>query len=148
MVRAALLGGLLAGALDITYAFIAYGFVGATPFDILHSVATGWLGRAAYEGGAATAVLGLVSHLFIACVFAAVYVFVSRRVAALNRHPFVAGAVFGLVIFVVMNYVVVPLSAATVSGPRGVFYPLAVLVHMFLVGVPIALVARRISYHR
>jgi hypothetical protein len=143
--RAALLGGLVAGGLDITYAFVAYSFVGATPFDILHSVASGWLGRAAYEGGAATAALGLVSHLVIACVAAVVYVLVSRRVDASNRHPLVAGAVFGLGVFVVMNYVIVPLSAAAVGGPRGVFYPLAVLVHMFLVGVPIALFAQRAS---
>jgi uncharacterized membrane protein YagU involved in acid resistance len=87
--------------------------------------------------------LGLASHLFIACVFAALYVMASRRWRALIERPVLLGGVYGLAIFFVMNYVVVPLSAATVSGPKGIFYPLGLLVHIFLVGVPIALFARR-----
>ena len=141
--RAAIYGGLVAGALDITYAFIGYGLLGVTPFRILHSVASGWLGRAAYEGGAATAALGLVSHLFIACLFAAFYVAASRRWRILVERPVISGGLYGLAIFIVMNYVVVPLSAAAGGGPRGIFYPLGLLVHIFLVGVPIALFARR-----
>jgi hypothetical protein len=141
--RAALLGGLVAGALDITYAFVAYGLLGVTPFRILHSVASGWLGRAAYEGGAATAALGLASHLFITCAAATLYVLASRRVPALAEHPLICGGLFGVAVFGVMNYAIVPLSAAIVGPPRGVFYPLGLLVHIFLVGVPIALFARR-----
>ena len=141
--RAALAGGLVAGALDITYAFVGYGLLGVTPFRILHSVASGWLGEAAYEGGAATAALGLASHLFITCVAAAIYVMASRRLDVLTVRPFLCGGLFGLIVFGVMNYVVVPLSAAVVGGPRGIFYPLGVLVHIFFVGIPIALFARR-----
>jgi uncharacterized membrane protein YagU involved in acid resistance len=142
-VRAAIYGGLVAGGLDITYAFIGYGLLGVTPFRILQSVASGWMGKAAYEGGAATAALGLVSHLFIACVAAALYVIASRRWPVLTRRPLLAGGLYGLAIFFAMNYGAVPLSAATVSGPKGIFYPLGLLVHIFLVGVPIALFARR-----
>lgn len=141
--RAAMYGGLIAGGLDITYAFIGYGLLGVTPFRILHSVASGWLGKTAYEGGAATAALGLVSHLGIACVAAALYVFASRHWHVLVERPIPFGGLYGLAIFIVMNYVVVPLSAATVGGPKGIFYPLGLLVHIFLVGVPIALFARR-----
>jgi hypothetical protein len=141
--RAAIYGGLVAGALDITYAFIAYGLLGVTPFRILHSVASGWVGRAAYEGGAATAALGLVSHLGIACVAAGLFVIASLRWRVLTERPVVFGGLYGLSIFIVMNYVVVPLSAASVGGPKGIFYPLGLLVHIFLVGVPIALFARR-----
>lgn len=141
--RAALLGGLVAGALDIAYAFVAYGLLGVTPFRILHSVASGWLGKAAYDGGAATAALGLASHLFIACVAALIYVLASRRLPMLTTHPLICGGLFGLAVFIAMNYVIVPLSAAVVGPPRGVFYPLGVLVHVVLVGMPIALFARR-----
>jgi len=141
--RAALFGGLVAGGLDITYAFIAYGVRGVTPFRILHSVASGWVGEAAYEGGAATAALGLVSHLGIACIAAALYVFAGRQWRVLVERPVICGGLFGVAVFITMNYVVVPLSAAAVGGPKGIYYPLGLLVHIFLVGVPIALFARR-----
>ena len=141
--RAALWGGLVGGGLDITYAFVVYGLIGVTPVQILHAIASGWLGKAAYQGGLSTAALGLVSHLFITVVAATLYVLASQRVEVLTRRPLLCGAVFGLGIFIVMNYVVVPLSAAIVGPPKGMFYVSGVLVHMFLIGVPIALFARQ-----
>jgi hypothetical protein len=143
--RAALLGGLVGGSLDILYAFIGYAPLGVTPIQILHAIASGWLGRVAYSGGVATATLGLASHMFINCVAAAIFVMASRRIDLLTRRPVLSGAVFGLAMFGVMNYVVVPLSAAIVGPPTGVHYPLGILVHMFLIGVPIALFARQES---
>jgi hypothetical protein len=140
--RAALWGGLVGGGLDITYAFVGYGLIGVTPVQILHSIASGWLGKASYQGGLPTAALGLVSHLFITVVAATLYVLASQRIEVLTRRPLVCGALFGLCIFVVMNYVVVPLSAAVVGGPKGIFFVSGLLVHMFLIGVPIALFAR------
>jgi hypothetical protein len=143
--RAALLGGLVGGSLDILYAFISYAPMGVAPIQILHAIASGWLGKAAYAGGIATATLGLISHMAINCVAAAMFVMASRRIDVLTRRPILSGAVFGLGMFIVMNYVVVPLSAAVVGPPRGVHYPLGLLVHMFLIGVPIALFARQES---
>jgi len=77
-------------------------------------------------------------------VAAAVFVLASRYLPALVRRPVLAGAVYGVAIYVVMNWVVIPLSSI---GPKP-FPPLIVLitgllVHMFLIGVPIALAARR-----
>lgn len=133
-----LLAGLVAGALDLLYAVIAYSFVGVPPERILQSVASGWLGRAAYTGGATTAVVGALSHFAICIVAAAMYEGLSRRLRVLVERPFICGPVFGLVMFVAMNYVVVPLSAAAVRPPAGVFLWVGILVHMVLVGLPIA----------
>jgi hypothetical protein len=140
--RAALWGGLVGGGLDITYAFVGYGLTGVTPVQILHAIASGWLGKAAYQGGLPTAALGLVSHLFITIVAATLYVLTSQRIEVLTRRPFICGASYGVCIFIAMNYVVVPLSAAVVGGPKGVFFVSGLLVHMFLIGVPMALFAR------
>jgi len=140
--RAALIGGLVSGTADLIYAIVAYGVIGVPAIRILQSIASGWLGKAAYSSGATSAVLGLVSHLSITCVAAGCYVFASRRLPVLVQRPVISGALFGVVMFVVMNYVVVPLSAAVTAGPKGVFLVLGVLVHMFLIGVPIALIAR------
>jgi hypothetical protein len=140
--KAVLAGGLTAGILDITYAMVAYGLIGVSPRIILQSVASGWLGKSAYSGGAPTAVLGLVSHLAITCAMAAVFIVAARRLALLRHQPMLGGAVFGLCAFVVMNYVVVPLSAAAVVPPKGGFLVGGLLAHVFLVGLPIALAAR------
>lgn len=140
------LGGLVAGLLDLLFAFAFWWFAhGIGPVGILHSIAAGWLGRpAAYAGGSAAAVLGAVSHFGIAIVMAAVFWLAARSRPILARYPWRAGAGYGVILFVVMNYVVVPLSAI---GPR---YPawqptllLHLAVHMLLVGVPCALAARR-----
>ena len=60
-----------------------------------------------------------------------------------TSRPLRSGVIFGLVAFVAMNYVVVPLSAAAVHAPRGAFLAGGLLAHMFLVGLPIAIASRR-----
>jgi hypothetical protein len=135
--------GLIAGVLDITAAFVVYGRLGARPIGILQSVARGLIGPRATTGGLATAALGLFLHFVIACGAAAVYYAASRRWPALSRRPVVSGVLYGVVVWVVMNYVVVPLSAI---GRWPSLTPLAaviIVVHMLCVGLPIALVVGR-----
>jgi hypothetical protein len=143
-VAAALLGGLLAGALDIAYAFVAFGFRGVTPERILQSIASGLEGPAAYEGGAASASLGAGLHFGIAVAMAAGFVVLGRLVPALLKRPILAGIAYGLVLFAIMYMVVVPLSAATVGMPRGWTLAGALFAHTVLVGLPIALIAARL----
>ena len=79
LLQAILIGGLIAGALDITCAFIfSYIRSGRSPAFVLQSVASGVLGRDAYQGGTKTAALGLGFHFVIALTAAAVYVLASR----------------------------------------------------------------------
>jgi hypothetical protein len=146
--RAILRGGILAGVFDILFAFVYYGLRNAlTPVDILHSVASGLVGRdAARGGGLATAALGMALHFVIAFGAAAVYYAASRQLGFLVRRAVVCGLLYGVAVYVVMNFVVVPLSAAP---PRGV-PPLAAMIvpvigHMLLIGLPIALAVRRYS---
>lgn len=116
---AIVLGGLVAGALDIVYAFIVYGPLsyGVTPMQVLQSVAAGWIGReVARDGGMGTALLGLGTHFMIATIMAAVFVFAASAFSALSKRPVLWGFVYGLVLYVLMNYVVVPLSAAGAGG--------------------------------
>jgi hypothetical protein len=136
--QTAVFGGVIAGGLDLLYAFVAYGLLGVAPLSILHSIASGFLGKSAYQGGLAAASLGLVSHFAICIAAAGLYGFVARRVRGVARQPWIAGPCFGLGMFAVMNYVVVPLSAAVVEAPSGKFLIGGLLVHMFGVGLPIA----------
>ena len=138
---------LIAGTLDIVYAIVfSYFRSGTPPLRLLQSVAYGALGREAYNGGAATAALGLGFHFLIAFVITAVFFGAASYYPSLTRRPLITGSLFGIVVYLVMNFVVIPLSRI---GPRPL--PAAsvmvtgVLVHMFLVGVPIAWGARRLK---
>ena len=140
-----LAGGLVAGTFDITYACVFWAIkIGAPPARIFQSVARGLLGAASFRGGAATAALGLFLHYFIATAMSFFYYFVARKWALLYKYPLRCGAVYGLGLFIFMTYVVVPLSAARGGGSPGkLWIGLSILVHMFLIGVPIAFFTRR-----
>lgn len=138
-----LAAGLIAGTLDIAYACIFWALkADVPPQRIFQSVAAGLLGKASFEGGSATAALGLFLHYFIATTMALMYYLAARRYPALVRRPVLKGAIYGLLLYLVMNDVVVPLSAAAPGSKNPLWVTLSVLVHMFLIGVPIALVTR------
>jgi hypothetical protein len=139
-----LAGGLVAGTLDITYAWAFWALkAGVSAQRIFQSVAAGLLGEASFEGGVATAALGLALHYFNATTMSLVYYLVASRFALLRRRPVLCGAGYGLLVYGVMNYIVVPLSAAGGGSKDPLWISLSILVHMFLVGVPIALTTRR-----
>jgi len=144
---AILIGGLIAGTLDLTYAIVFSGSHGVPAMRVMQSVASGWLGSAAYEGGVPTAILGVLSHYFIMFCAAAVFFAASRRFDFLVRRPVISGVVFGLIMYAVMSLVVLPLSAfphkITFTDP--VLVSANLFVHMFFVGVPISLAVRRAS---
>ena len=140
---AILVGGLIAGTLDLTYAVVFSAFRGVAPLRILQSVASGLLGSAAFDGGAATAVLGVFLHYFIMFSAAAVFYLASRRLDFLARRPVIAGVIFGLCMYAVMTFVVLPLSAFPYKQNFTLVLVSANLfVHMFFVGVPISLACR------
>jgi hypothetical protein len=144
--RAIVAGGLVAGAFDITYAFIAFGMLGMSPIRIGQSVAAGAIGReAALAGGVPTGLLGLVLHFMMAIVMAAIYYAAATVLPVLVKRAVICGLAYGLGIYVVMNYVVMPLSAIHATGGSG---PPAIVIsgiigHMFGVGLVIALFTRR-----
>jgi len=140
-----LAGGLVAGTLDIAYACVFWGLkAGTSPERIFQSVAAGLLGRDSFKGGIATAALGLFLHYFIAISMSVAYYLVARHWTTLREKPVAYGAAYGLVLYGVMNYIVLPLSAARGGGSGGALWiVLSLLVHMSLIGVPIALFARR-----
>jgi len=140
-------GGLTAGVLDILDAMIFFDIRnGLTPIRVLHSVASGLVGRErAINGGIKTALLGLFLHFLIAFIMATVFFGASLLLPTLIRHAVLWGLTYGVACYFVMTYVVVPLSAA---APRPGPIPWAVFLngiigHALLVGMPIALCARR-----
>lgn len=141
-----LLGGLVVGILDMLFAFVFYGrFLGVPYLRIFQSVAAGLLGGAAYEGGVKTFLLGLLLHFIVATCIAAVYYVMTLFLPFLIRHAVACGLVYGLIAYLVMNYLVIPLSAIDVSKRTfnlSTFLP-AFIAHAFLAGLPVALLAKR-----
>jgi hypothetical protein len=136
-------GGLIAGVLDAIDGVIAYGTQGLSPIQVLQYIASGALGKSAFEGGLATAALGAGFHFIIAWVAAAVFVLASRRLEILKTHAVLAGLIYGAAVYFFMNYIVLPLSAvAPATFQLGLFLN-GVIGHAVFVGLPIALCARR-----
>lgn len=143
--RCVLAGGVLAGTLDLVYICTLWSFEGVGPARILQSVAAGWVGReAAIAGGAGTASLGLASHFAIAMAMACAYFLAARRWHALVRNPWLYGALYGVLLYLVMNHAVVPLSAAGAirANTFGWMDASHLAAHMLLVGIPCALATR------
>ena len=139
-----LAGGVVAGALDIAYACVFWAIKAGVPARrIFQTVAAGLLGEASFEGGAATAALGLALHFFIATSMSVAYYLAAGRWTVLRDRPVACGAVYGLLLYGVMNYVVVPLSAAGGGAKNPLWIGLTVLVHVVFIGIPIALCTRR-----
>jgi hypothetical protein len=139
--RAILMGGLTAGVLDITAAFLNSGLRGRSPMWVLQSVASGLLGGASFNGGLLTAALGAAIHFFIAFVACSVYVALSLKFAALSQRVIVCGVVYGIAVYLSMYGVVLPLTFN-----RSFFHPLSavvinLLIHISCVGLPIAIVS-------
>lgn len=148
-----LYAGVLCAVLDLTAACINSRIgSGATPVRVLQSVAGGLLGRSAYQAGFPAAALGLVLHFMMALTVATIFYAVSRRFPVLLRHAVPVGLLYGLAVFVVNNFGTAPLlswfrslylhTPVVITGPMG--WSQAVI-HMFCIGLPIALVVRRYS---
>ena len=137
-------GGLAIGILDGLFAVIFYGVIlGVPQIRIFQSVAAGLLGRASFEGGTRTYLLGIALHFIVATCIATVYFFLSRFLPFLIKHAVPSGLIYGVIAYFVMNYVVLPLSAR--GGPPAFSLRTslpAIIGHAFLVGLPVALIAR------
>ena len=110
------------------------------------AVAGGLLGRQAFHGGIATWLLGVALHFFNAFAFAAFYYGASRKLAFLKEHWIICGLSYGAAVELVMNLIVLPLSALHAMGPFTLHYLLeGILGKMIVVGLPISFSVRRFA---
>ena len=143
-----LLGGLTAGVLDITAAsassWLRSGRGVVTTFQ---SVAGGLYGAETFNGGYQTAALGLLIHFFIALSWTFVYYLLSRKLKFMTGQALLSGVIYGIFVWMFMYLIVLPLSAwrSAVSSYTFSAVLTGVLIHIFCVGLPIALVVRRFS---
>jgi uncharacterized membrane protein YagU involved in acid resistance len=151
--RAVVAGGLACGVLDIgaacTNAWLANG---VAPGRVLQAVASGLLGADAFKGGAGTAAFGLALHFCVAFGWAAVFYALSRRFKFLTQQAVISGLIYGAVVYLAMNYAVLPLAAqfrslyipGTKAHVPRVAWP-QFGIHLVFVGLAISLAVKRFS---
>lgn len=142
LARAALWSWLAAGTFDILAAIVLNLRYPAR--TILQSVASGWLGADAYSGGWPTAWLGLASHFGIMLVIAVIWTALAATRPHLRTRWIGAGLAWGGVVWFVMTFIVVPLSASPLPTPGAWKAIQGVLTHVVAVGLPMALITRRV----
>jgi uncharacterized membrane protein YagU involved in acid resistance len=139
-------GGLSAGAMDISAAILTWKIkANAPPIRVLQSVASGWMGKDAFAGGAKTAALGLAFHFLIAFTAAAVFYLASKKIRFLLNSVWAAGVLYGVAVYGFMYWVVMPLSNVRRGPLSWEVTIIAIVTHIVCVGLPIALSVRKFS---
>jgi hypothetical protein len=139
-----LAGGITLATIDLIYACSFWAWLRhVSPVRLLQYIASGALGNAAFDGGLATALVGAGFHYFIATMMVLAYYLVSRRYRVLVQHPVLYGLPYGLLLWGVMTYVVVPLSQAQPSAKPLMLAVITNFLMHLLFGVICAWFARR-----
>lgn len=140
LLESGLIIGLADGIAAVTSAYVTRG---TTPDRVFQYVASGAIGRDAYSGGMPIVLLGILFHFFIAFNFTAFFYFLANKQKWLLDKIYLYGAIYGVFVWLVMNFIVIPLSQIT----RGPFDPTGVtiglLIHIFVIGIPIAWLTKR-----
>ncbi|MBS0660290.1 MAG: hypothetical protein JSR82_18880 [Verrucomicrobia bacterium] len=142
--RTIALGGLVIGLLDGLFAITFYPALGATFEGIWRVVASGLIGARAQQGGSEIVALGLLLHFVAATGIATAFYLLVRLLPTLLRQAVPVGLLYGLLAWVGMNLLVVPLSQVPPRQKprRGSIVLCELAGHALLVGLPVALIAR------
>jgi hypothetical protein len=82
-------------------------------------------------------------HFALMAIMAAVFVLAADQTPALKRQPVLWGVLYGLATYVVMNLIVVHFRFGTPFPPSTLSIATQLFCHIVLVGIPIALIARK-----
>lgn len=142
--RAILTAGLVVGVLDISSAFVIWWQRGVGAQRGLQGISAGLLGANSFNGGLVTAGLGLALHFFVAFVVVTIFYLASRKIGFLPLHPVMSGVLYGIGVYIVMYWLVLPTAFPTFRHRLG-NDSLAIAIHISLIGLPCALIVARYS---
>jgi hypothetical protein len=133
--------------LDGADALIYFGIVlGLTPVQLFKSMAIALMGREAMSAGWVAVVVGIGSHICVAAGVTTVYYLCSRKLRFLVSHPYLWGSAYGVAVFLAMRYAILPLTKSRMIPTTAPFWTSYLIdelfAHIFLVGIPIALIVR------
>ncbi|MGC1105984.1 MAG: hypothetical protein WA876_05560 [Candidatus Acidiferrales bacterium] len=139
--------GLAAGTLDISENIIFNAFRHITPYMIFQYIASGLIDGRSFTMGAASVALGVAIHYAIAMTWTVVFYVASRKMMILTRRAAICGIVYGGVVYVIMNFVVLPLTRVPHSAKAATLASRisGVLALLFCIGLAIALLVRKFA---
>lgn len=145
LLRTIVLGGTFIFIVQAIHMWIVPVLIQKTPFVVAWQyIASGALGMAAFEGGTATAFLGVLFHLIISFVIAGVFILSAERIPVLRRNLIVGSLLYGFGVYIVMHLIVTPLSATPpLPAPTTPWLIETILEHILLVGLPLGILVRR-----
>lgn len=144
--RLSVIGGLIIGLLHLVIQIGAvYGLLLKSPFiGSLQYVTSGVMGDAAFAGGLATALLGLILEFVMTIIIAGVFILSADRNPLLRRQVIIGSLLYGFGVFIVMNFIVQPLSAApALPAPPMWLLIEIVLEHILLIGLPLGILVQQ-----
>jgi hypothetical protein len=136
------LATLVSGTLDILFAMVLTVSFGRQIPNMLRFVASGPF-PAATDMGAAGAILGLAVHFALMAIMATGLMLLVRWKPERLDTPYLTGIAYGVVTYFAMNWAVVPLRFHTPLPPSILSIVTQLFAHVVLVGIPMALIARR-----
>ncbi|NUS99771.1 MAG: hypothetical protein HOP96_02195 [Sphingomonas sp.] len=142
MIKPIAIATAISGTLDILFAMILTVFFGREIGNMLRYVGSGPF-PAATGMGAGGALLGLLVHFGLMAIMAAVLMAFVRHRPQYASNPILLGVVYGLITYIVMNLVVVPVRFDTPLPPKPLSIATQLFAHIVLVGIPMALIAAR-----
>ena len=145
LLRPIVIGGMFIFIIQAIHMWIVPVLIQKTPFVVAWQyIASGALGMSAFEGGIATAWLGVFFHLIISFVIAVVFILSADRIPLLRRNLIVGSLLYGLGVLIVMHMIVTPLSAAPpIPAPTLPWLIEAIIEHTLLVGLPLGILVQR-----
>lgn len=145
LLRPIVLGGTFIFICQLIHTWIVFSLIQQTPYIVLlQYIASGALGMAAFEGGIATALLGVLFHLLISFVIAGIFILSASRIPLLRRYAIASSLLYGFGVFIVMTMVVTPLSAAPPTpAPTIPWLIEGLLEQILVVGLPLGILVRR-----
>jgi hypothetical protein len=147
--QSALKSGLIVGCLDAVAASLhAYIMRGMTPDKVFTFVASGALGQNVYAGGSIMALVGLIFHFIIAIGWTFIFYAVYPKLTILQSNKFFAGMAYGIFIWLIMNFVVIPLSLIGLRPFNATSASIQIIIHLFIIGVPISYLTHKFYFNQ
>ena len=147
LLKAIMWGGAACGILDGVGASVQFALRGFEPLRVWQGVASGLMGERAFGMGWLSGGFGLILHFLIAAIVATVFFVACPHFPALQQFYWISGPLYGVIVFLVMHLIVVPLSARPNRPAPAMAVFVQIVIHMLLVGLPIALAANRFLSH-
>ena len=141
-----LIAGLVAGILDGSAASIQFmiNSGGKSPAIVFKYISSALVGKEAYAGGTGIVIMGILLHMLIATIWAAIFYLLYKNINWISKNILLSGIIYGILVWVAMNRVVVPLTKI----PRPASFDItkafiAMIILIFCIGIPIALITKK-----